>query len=102
MKNIILIGLFLVVLIACQKYESAKPSNCIQERIDTFWGINVVQAEVNGENWYLFHDGSIHLDGVELILNEQCDTVCFDCGECAVPDCIFEFYAAEKDTIWEQ
>ncbi|MFK7933685.1 MAG: hypothetical protein AB8G22_09250 [Saprospiraceae bacterium] len=102
MKKLLFFYLLLCTITACQKHEFVEPSDCIKERIDAFAGINVVQANIKGEHWYLFHDGSVHSDGVEFILNQQCDTVCLDCGECAPPDCIFEFYAAEKDTIWEQ
>ncbi|HRI01335.1 MAG TPA: hypothetical protein PK006_09825 [Saprospiraceae bacterium] len=64
-------------------------------------GLKTVQAQkVNGNVHYWLNTDLTHVDGAEYIINNQCDTVCYFCGECQIPDCSKK-YTSNWVLIWK-
>ena len=57
--------------------------------------------EVNGELHYWLNTDFTHFDGVEFILNSNCNVICSFCGEYIPAECIDE-YDTDWIIIWEK
>ena len=94
------------VTFACNNkdYNTKELPDCIQTYIDLsskqpFETVKV--QKVDGECYYWLNTGAMNWDGVEYIVNENCDTVCGYCGECIPPECLDDFDYNNWDIIWE-
>jgi len=92
---------------ACKKDKGlANTSDCIQEIIDeaieTGNLLAVKKTKVNGENRYWLNSGAMAWDGSEAIVDETCDTICILCGFCVPEGCMYDYYNAVWETIWEK
>jgi hypothetical protein len=56
---------------------------------------------VDGELHYWLNTDFTHFDGVEYVVNMECDTLCSFCGECYPPECSFEYEFDAWRVIWE-
>lgn len=96
------------LLVSCQRNDedACKISTCLDEKIESFKAateaVSLKTTSVAGETHYWFNTNATHWDGVEYILNESCDTVCYFCGECFGPECMVDYLNADWKTIWEK
>lgn len=107
MKKIYFLTIAILAFAACE-HENECDGNlepCLEAKFEEFKAsasaISIRKQEVNEENYYWFNDGSTAWDGVEYILNESCDTVCYFCGECQVPTCLDD-YTDDWEVVWEK
>jgi len=64
--------------------------------------LKTIQAiTLNNEIHYWLNTDFTHFDGTEFIMNEQCDTVCFFCGECFQPECANDYDFEDWEIIWQ-
>jgi len=98
---IFLLALCLFVF-SCEKNNTKKLPDCIQELIDEKDYINVVYCQrVNGELNYRFTMGFIQADGAEYFINERCDTMCF-ISVVEWPECNSDYDSDNWKVIWER
>ncbi|MBI5917750.1 MAG: hypothetical protein HY842_20455 [Bacteroidetes bacterium] len=106
MKKLVFLTSAILAFAACKKETACgEIEPCLEAKFEEFKAstnaISIRKQEVNGENHYWFNDGSTAWDGVEYILNETCDTVCYFCGECQLPACL-EDYTGSWEVVWEK
>jgi len=106
MKTILII-FFSLFLFSCTKQvkcDSEKLPECIQQKIDIS-SVQIFQTvkrkKVDGEYHYWLNTGAMAWDGVEYIVNCDCDTVCFFCGECVPPECSKNYDFDKWEIVWE-
>ncbi len=51
---------------------------------------------------YWLNTDQRHSDGPEYIVNSNCDTICYHCGECVIPDCSLYLGESNWTTIWSK
>lgn len=106
MKNyIFLIAIIVVFLAACsnsEKFSSELPE-CVDEITrDTINNSSLKSVEMmylKGEHHYWLKTDYTFFDGIEYIVNSQCDTICLFCGECTNPLCIKQYEKGTWETI---
>ena len=118
MKNVIVFGILLslLTLVACKKDDgnddSLNVSECMEQTITDFANsvdtspsnAYVKEYEFQHEKVYLFNLGLCLEDEASLILDAQCDTVCYVGGFVMPHDCRGEHFfdnATELRTVWE-
>lgn len=101
--------LFLIItFLACAKDhkiipESTSLPDCIKNVIYMNPCIQQVEVqEVEGEKHYFINTGSTNWDGVDFIVNNQCDTVCGLCGECIPPPCALKYDYLGWKVVWKK
>jgi len=97
----------IILLTACTKNKVELDTSipiCIQEILnDPVASLDIKTIRVqqnNGELHYWLNTDFTHFDGVEYIVNMDCDTVCSFCGECIPPECTRDYKDA-WEVIWE-
>lgn len=106
MKSILII-FFGLLLLSCTKQDECgnqKLPDCIKQKIDVS-SVQIFQTvkrqKVDGEYHYWLNTGAMAWDGVEYIVNCNCDTICSYCGECFPPECSKKYDFDKWETIWE-
>ncbi len=95
-------------MLACSQSTeiSTEVPVCIQLMLDDqdpFVEIKTVQVqEVAGELHYWVNTDATHWDGVEDIVNNQCERLCQFCGECLFPECTKQYKDNKWTIIWEK
>ncbi|MEL6945767.1 MAG: hypothetical protein AAFO82_24195, partial [Bacteroidota bacterium] len=93
---------WVLFLLSCEKSEfDGKIPSCIWDTFSQSF-IDIKMQKINGEKHYWLHTGDIHIDGIEYIVNSQCDTVCIVCAECLPPDCLSEYDDKDWKVIWKR
>jgi len=65
--------------------------------------LKTIRLQVQGtEHYYWLNTDATAFDGVEYIINNRCDTVCYFCGECIYPDCLEQFKDKDWEVIWRR
>lgn len=99
--------LIFLFLIGCRKENTSPSENiplpaCIQEAIAQQPGIKSVETQtVGNEVHYFINRWASYTDATDYIVNSQCDTVCFICGECELPGCYSNYYGTDWKVIWK-
>ena len=100
--------LFVCLFTSCTNSEYEVDTtipDCIQEILNDSIAsadIKTIRVQENdGELNYWLNTDFTHFDGLEFVLNVNCDTVCIFCGECYPPSCAYD-YEFEWKVIWEQ
>jgi hypothetical protein len=76
---------------------------CLKNVITSVTPPKTIQSQIiDQEQHYWINTDKSHSDGVEYIVNNQCDTICYICGECFLPDCASQYNSKKWITIWEQ
>lgn len=108
MYESILAVLSLLLLLACNKPEvSREMPDCIQKILeDSTYRFDPI-LEVRVQNWrgeltYWLNTDARHYDGVEFIVNNQCDTICTYCGFCEPRPCSKKYPLTDWVTIWKK
>ena len=57
---------------------------------------------IDDERHFWLNTDALHVDGPEYIVNENCDTLCYFCGECVDLDCAKIYDPADWNTLWEK
>lgn len=104
MSKLFLIALLSLILFSCStKYEGDLPA-CIEDIIEqdvNYDPIKTVRVQrISGEFHFWLNTDARHYDGVELIVNENCDTICFMCGECIPPECLEDYKEGKWEIVW--
>ena len=99
--------LIIFTFLSCDKKNgnlNSELPECIKNIISNnqvFIPLKTVQIqEVDGEFHYWLNTDARHFDGLESIVNNNCDTICYYCGECSFPNCINR-YNEDWQIIWE-
>lgn len=97
-----------ILLASCSESNDNGDSNipsCIQEILDDpvlSSDLKTIRVqENNDELQYWLNTDATFFDGVEFIVNSQCETVCSFCGECFPPLCASDYDFESWITIWE-
>ena len=111
MKHKVLLStaFFALVLSACNKKDPdpSTPENCIQDKIEAF----KLEADAESIIKILRPSGTLYWfvdslgDGVEDVLDEQCNVVCITDCEClpgAIAFCDGTHLDFPQETIWER
>lgn len=110
-KNLIFIISILVILFSCSKESKnanidKKLPDCLKEVVknrDSRRELKRIKVqEVNSELHYWLNTDASQSDGVEFIVNTNCDTICTFCGECFPPECTTIYNYEEWITIWKK
>ena len=108
MKTILIIflGLFLFSCTKQDKCDSEKLPDCIQQMIGVAGNEppfnSVKRKNVDGEYHYRLNTGDMAWDGIEYIVNCDCDTVCEIGWLSPQQDCSKNFDFDKWETIWEK
>ncbi|MFK7808548.1 MAG: hypothetical protein AB8F74_12155 [Saprospiraceae bacterium] len=101
--------LFLVLLFAaCKDKDNQKDKlpSCIQGKLEETGFLETILTVrtqvIDGEVHYWLNTDAMHVDGVERIVNEACEEVCYLCGECLPPTCTDDYKNDDWETIWER
>ncbi|MEZ4906719.1 MAG: hypothetical protein R2771_03530 [Saprospiraceae bacterium] len=91
-------------LFSCNKSENNECTlpECIQNYIDLSSKQpfeTVKMQKVDGECYYWLNTGAMAYDGVEFIVDENCDSICY-IGGFAPAECIINF-SDDWEIIWE-
>lgn len=62
---------------------------------------SISAQNVKGNIHYWLSTGVTQSDGVEFVVNSQCDTVCYYCGECWPAECT-NWYIESWQVIWKK
>ncbi|MGE5357173.1 MAG: hypothetical protein ACM3PT_13150 [Deltaproteobacteria bacterium] len=107
--RIFLFILLLFVLNSCCKDENCDASklpDCIQQMIDVVGDAppfnSVKRQKVDEEYHYWLNTGAMAWDGVEYIVNCDCDTVCEIGGFRPPQDCSKNFDFDKWEIVWEK
>jgi hypothetical protein len=96
----------LLTFIACNPEIIFDPSipQCIKELVDSpdTQPLSIKSQVSDDGQHYWINTGAVNFDGVEYIVNRQCDTVCFMCGECTFSDCMSEYNSDNWITLWQK
>lgn len=100
----------IILLSACSKNQPGDTDTiptCIQsiidqeiQRLDPL--LTVKSQVIDGESHYWLNTDAVHYDGSEYIVNQNCDTVCYFCGECNPLACSAEYDYEKWVTIWTE
>ncbi len=107
MKILTLLILFLISCHCNHEDEMINPTlpNCIENIIANkavSGALQTIRAQkVNGNIHYWLNTDFTQFDGVEYIVNTNCDTICSFCGECLPADCT-KIYRETWQTIWKK
>lgn len=108
MTTLIKISLLSALLsfIACNPEVIFDPSipQCIKDIVsDPATQPLTIKSQVsdNGQHYWI-NTGDMDIDGSEYIVGKQCDTICYMCGECLLPDCMSEYKSGNWITIWQK
>lgn len=105
MKYIIL-SLFLFFIASCTKAASSDLPECIVELLEdeiASAAIKTVRKQKKGgEVYYWLNTDGRHIDGMELLVNSSCQTLCVFCGECLQPECAVDQTEEDWEVIWEK
>ena len=97
---------FFVFIASCTKEVSKELPPCIknitEDSVKSVSLKTVKVQRVRGELHYWLNTDYRHMDGLEFIVNEQCDTLCSFCGECIPAECIDDYCEDDWVTIWEK
>jgi len=103
------IYILLLLITACNKSNGPIDTSipiCVQEILDNVElskDIRTVRVqELDNELHYWLNTDFVRFDGVEAIVNMNCDTICSFCGFCAPAKCSSEYDEEEWITIWEK
>lgn len=112
MKDKLLFAAFLLISIAaCQKDDDCSCSGgdlppCIEEMIADTSVTNHLQSiqrtQVGNEQHFWLNSGAAAVDGLEFIVNEQCDTVCYWLCFCVPPACADNYDINNFEVVWEK
>lgn len=113
MKNLLWISLAILATSCCKKSDddgTISPclgaSPCLEAKLESFKtqpdAAAIKTQIVGGETHYWLNTNATWYDGVEYILGECCDTVCFFCGQCQIPACNDDYINSNWETIWEK
>lgn len=104
LKNLLIFTL-VFVFISCNKKDccATLSSGILPECIVLDSTLKTVKVQVvdNELHYWLNTDDTQH-DGVEFVVNMQCDTVCTFCGECLPPKCSNDYNFECWVVIWKQ
>jgi len=105
MRNFVFLS-FAILWVACCKSEGNNLSACLDSKLETFKAepdaVAIKTQTINGEKHYWLNNNATFYDGVEYILGENCDTVCFICGECLPPSCNEDYDSNNWEIYWEK
>ncbi len=95
-----------ICLFSCNKSGFKNLPPCVRDYIkdDAQNGtIKTIKVqEVNGENHFWINTDARHIDSGEIIVNSECQTVCWYCGECIYLDCVELYKYEDWETAWER
>lgn len=105
MSNNNLLILIILIFLSCSQDENREHlPDCIAKSIllPNVWSEldSVRRQEFEGVFHYWLDTGLRHGDIPELIVNDNCETVCIICFECIPPDCMFQYDQDNWETIW--
>lgn len=105
MQKIVLLCFNILIFAACKKEcENFEP--CLEAKIEAFkvspMAVSLKSIQLDDATYVWFNTNATHWDGIEYILSETCDTVCYFCGECEGPDCADDYWNADWETFWEK
>jgi len=106
MKYLFSFVLVIFLFSACYKCKDKMVNDCFETRLEEFkkesGAVSIDRYKLkNGDGyWYLLNKNSSAWDGSDPFIDENCNKVCFTCGECNPPSCLNEI-DFEK-TIWKK
>jgi hypothetical protein len=106
MKKILIVCCAILAFAACKDDEGGNTNPCLEEKLEAFKAseeaVSIRTQIVEEETHYWLNTNALTWDGVEYILNEDCDTICTFCGKCIPADCVNVYDPNNWNTIWEK
>lgn len=106
MKNLLIICFAVLAASCCKKDNDSAISPCLDEKLKAFKqqtaAVTIKTQLVGDEKHYWLNTNATSYDGVEYILGENCDTVCYFCGECDYPACNDNYDPNNWVVIWQK
>lgn len=105
---------FLSILVCVFIVYSCKDDNdaqfdclpaCIQNLIESPTGptIKAIKIQkINNTTHFWINTDARHHDGTEDIVDQDCNRLCFFCGECEPPKCLDDYNMNDWKTVWEK
>jgi len=110
MKNSILLIILILAVGACNNDDNGLSNlpDCVQDIVNTDSAnetLRTVKKQVfNDEDHYWLNTGDMELDGVEFVVNSECDTICslggFYPHPIPIPEACGNF--DNWEVVWEQ
>jgi len=105
MKNSLSILLMICLFCLYSCHDSLEVTGCLEDKFEEFkqdpWAESIVKINKPGEPLYWFIDTVA--DGVEEVLNEECELICIaDCDCTGLGLCDASHLDYPRETIWEK
>ncbi len=107
MRKLIILVSIIVSIISCRKESSDLMKDlpiCIQNLIDSGkeGTIKTIRTQtINGIVHYWLNNEASTWDGIEYIVDKDCNKVCYIIGECFPPKCLENYTNSRWKEIWK-